>query len=75
MQDSLKNTHVSTQKFKDTIAGKHGIIYCYGPDDEYCEARTLREAEEMTGIHHNTIQYAIKHTGKAKGWRFERCQK
>ena len=60
------------EKFKDTIARKYGIIYCYGPNDEYFEARSLREASEKTGIHKNTIDYATKHSGKAKGWRFER---
>lgn len=60
------------EKFKETIAGKHGYIYCDGPNGEHFEARTLREAEEMTGVHHNTIQYAVNHSGLAKGWRFER---
>lgn len=68
----MQNSDDSIQKFKQTIANKHGYVYCYGPNDEYYEARTLREAEEMTGIHHNTIQYAVAHSGKAKGWRFER---
>lgn len=75
MQDSLKNTEPAIQKFKDTIARKHGFIYCYGPNDEYYEARTLREAEELTGVHHNSIQYAVTHSGKSKGWRFERTWK
>lgn len=60
------------EKFKQTIANKHGFIYCYGPDGEYFEARTFREAESLTGVHRNTIDYATKHSGKAKGWRFER---
>lgn len=60
------------EKFKDTIARKHGTIFCYGPNGEYYEARSFREAMELTGIHRNTIDYAVNHSGKSKGWRFER---
>lgn len=61
------------EKFKTTIALKHGYIYLYGPNGEYIEARTLREAAELSGLHRNTIDYASKHTGKTRnGWRVER---
>lgn len=72
MKDSSKNTETSIQKFKETIGKKYGIIKCWGPNDEYAEARSLREAEQVTGVHHNSIQYALKHSGRSKGWRFER---
>lgn len=61
------------ERFKETIAKKHGIIFCYGPDGEYYEARTIREASSLTGLHRNTIDYAMKHKGRTRsGWRVER---
>ncbi len=74
MNNSSESIETSIQKFKDTIAKKHGVIYCYGPNGEYAEARSLREAEDKTGIHHNSIGYALKHSGRTKSWRFERCR-
>lgn len=59
------------QKFKNTIGKKFGIIICRGPDGEYAEARSFREAEEITGVHRNTIDYATKHSGRTRnGWSF-----
>lgn len=73
MNNSSKNIEPSIQKFKETIARKYGKIRCWGPNDEYAEVRSLREAEEVTGVHHNSIDYALKHSGRTKkGWRFER---
>lgn len=61
------------EKFKDTIGLKYGTIIADGPNGEHYEARTLREAEQKTGVHHNTIQYALNHSGRTRGgWRFER---
>lgn len=76
MKDLSRNTEKdiqsSLEKFKDTNAKKYGLIFCTGPNGELWECRSLREAEERTGVHHNSIQYALKHSGKSKGWRFER---
>ena len=60
------------EKYKDAIAKKYGMIYCYGPNGEYFEARSSREAQNKTGVHRNTILYAINHSGMGKGWKFER---
>lgn len=73
MKPSLNNTESPIQKFKETIGQKYGIIICGGPGGERYEARTLREAEELTGVPHNTIDYALKHSGRTRGgWNFER---
>lgn len=71
MSNSLTNT--SIEKFKDTIAKKHGLIIAVSPDGEVFECRSLREATEKTGIPKSTVAYVLKNRGQTKGWRFERC--
>ena len=61
------------EKFKNTIELKYGTIIADGPNGEHYEARSYREMEQMTGVHRNTIQYAVEHSGRTRGgWNFER---
>lgn len=63
----------SIEKFKDTMCDKHGVVCCESPDGEYFEARSFREAAELSGVHRNTIDYATKHSGRTRGgWKFWR---
>lgn len=62
----------SLEKFRETIGKKYGIIKCYGPDGEYYEARSQREASELTGVTKSSIGYALKNCGRTGVWRFER---
>lgn len=61
-----------TNELRNHAARKYGIIKCYGPDGEYYEARSQREATEMTKVAKSTISHALKNDLAAKGWVFVR---
>lgn len=60
------------EKFRETISKKYGIIRCYGPYDQYYEARSEREASELTGVPKSSVHYSLKENRTTRGWRFER---
>ena len=66
VRDNMRNM------LRDHSARLHGIIYCYGPNGEYYEARSHREVSEITGICKSTVGYALKYGSTPQGWRFER---
>lgn len=73
MNNLSENTEPAIQKFKRTIERKYGTVFAEGPDGTQYEAQTLRDMQALTGVRYNTIDYAIKHSGKAKGgWKFWR---
>lgn len=61
-----------TNKLRDKNADRYGIIYCYGPDGQYFEARSQREATSMTGVSQSSVGYAIHNETAPRGWRFVR---
>lgn len=62
------------EDWRELTANKHGVIYCYGPNNIIETARSIREATEKTGISKSTIQYALKNNTQPHGWTFERVK-
>ena len=60
--------------FRNLAARDYGIIQCFGPDGEYYEARSQREACEMTGVSKGSVYNALKFGSTPRGWRFVREQ-
>lgn len=61
-----------TNELRNHAARKYGVIKCYGPDGEYYEARSHREAAEKTKVAKSTISHALRNDLAAKGWVFVR---
>lgn len=62
-----ENARETNRRNHGTIVGINGT--------EKIEARSQREAAEMTGVSKSGVNYAIKHGTSPKGWRFSiECQ-
>lgn len=64
--------HNMVEELRNHAGRKFGIIKCYGPNGEYFEARSHREASELTLVSKTSVYNALKYNEAAKGWRFVR---